>query len=81
MTRASFRTRCSRPMSRSVRCSAASSAPADNSVSISATPLTNHGWPDGGTGALRYQRDRRPPPRPEARKASSAASQAARGSP
>ena len=50
-------------------------------VVTAATALTNHGWSPAGTGALRYQRDRRGEATPAAANRSSAAASVARGSP
>ena len=39
-------------------CNRCSNSSGGNRVSTTATPLTNHGWSDRGTGAERYHRDR-----------------------
>ncbi len=51
MTRASSRTRRTRPISRSIPCSKSSNPAAERPVRTSATALTNQGWSEAGTGA------------------------------
>src|SRR5262249_26471312 len=73
--------RRSRPKRCSVSCSSASKSPGDSGVSTTATPFTNQGWSDSGTGADSNQRERRMMRRPRRDSAARAASQVARGGP
>ena len=80
-TRASPRTSRVRPNAASIRWKISSTPVGFNAVSAMITPLTNQGWSEGGTGALRYQRERRRIVKPSPASASTAASQVALGDP
>src|SRR5882724_4643605 len=79
--RAALTSRRSRPKRRSVSCSNASKSTGGSDVSTIATPFTNQGWSDRGTGADSNQRERRTIRRPRRDSSTSAASQVARGGP
>ena len=54
---ASLRIRRVRPNFVSIVCNMSKSAAGERSVSTEATPFTNQGWPEGGTGAVWNQRE------------------------
>lgn len=58
-TRAALRSRRRRPKAASSAWRPASASAGLQAVSTSATPLTYHGWSEGGQGGERYQRARR----------------------